>query len=215
MINQDGMITPGLIISDDGIPYDVTLGRSFDTFGEGDTQLPELLLPADSITFSTTGQLTPAKTFGGTLTFADAAVQSPITVTFEFWKQGKLCNTKNVSVDMGEVYSSSITGLPVGTYSVLIKAGRPRLNRVVRNVVFTKTGTATPVTTTIYTGDCNGDGVVDAADVDYAISVLGATPSDPTWSTAGRYADLDNSEEVDAVDQDLVTANIGRTHDTV
>lgn len=213
MNNINGIITTGTIMSDDGAPYDVALGRSFMAIGAPTAQFIPQELPAENITYSTTGQLS-TKTFGGTITFADTNNPKATSVTFEFWRSGFLCGSKTTTLTMNSAFTTTIPYLPSGTYSVLVKAGRPRLNRVVRNVSISKSASGT-VTTTVYTGDADGDGVVSTRDATYVSNSVGDFDGSGTWASVGIYADLDDSGEVDSVDFETVNNNLGRTHDTV
>jgi len=66
-------------------------------------------------------------------------------------------------------------------------------------------GNDIPINVTLISGDVDGSGEIDAADIDLVISQFGST--DPT------VCDVDGSGEVDAADIDLVISNFGQTGD--
>ncbi|MBL8061005.1 MAG: hypothetical protein JNK63_09860, partial [Chthonomonas sp.] len=66
-------------------------------------------------------------------------------------------------------------------------------------------GNDVPVNVTLISGDIDGSGEIDAADIDAAIAEFGSTASTP--------ADCDGTGEVDAADIDLVISNFGATGD--
>ncbi len=78
------------------------------------------------------------------------------------------------------------------------------LGCTLRNSGGTTTGIAQIVLELPITGDVDGSGEVDAADIDLVIAQFGAT-------TPGIPEDVDGSGEVDAADIDIVIANFGRT----
>ncbi|MBL8061308.1 MAG: S8 family serine peptidase [Chthonomonas sp.] len=65
---------------------------------------------------------------------------------------------------------------------------------------------------TMYAGDVDDSGEVDASDIDLVIAAFGTVYGQPGWST---LRDVDGSGEIDASDIDVVISNFGLTDDSM
>ena len=63
---------------------------------------------------------------------------------------------------------------------------------------------------TMYAGDVDDSGEIDAADIDVVIAEFGRVDGDPNFH---RWVDVDGTGEIDAADIDLVIANFGLVAD--
>lgn len=107
--------------------------------------------------------------------------------------------TLNASGNYSAVLPSSITA---GTYDIFCDSTH-WLRKKRANVALTASG-GSGVNFTLFNGDSDNSGEVDAVDIDTVIAAFGG---------ADDMADVDGSGEVDAVDIDLVIANFGRVDD--
>jgi hypothetical protein len=87
-----------------------------------------------------------------------------------------------------------------GTYDIACR-GSHWLRGKRASVVIGASG-ATGVNFTLFNGDADASGEVDAADIDAVIADFGGN---------GMMTDLDGSTEVDAADIDIAIANFGRS----
>ena len=116
---------------------------------------------------------------------------------------GSLTNVNDVPVGPSGAISAATQVR--GRYLVSV-GGAPFLRKNFAPVVtIGHDGNDIPINVTLISGDVDGSGEIDAADIDMVISQFGLT--DPT------VCDVDGSGEVDAADIDLVIGNFGQTGD--
>ena len=111
--------------------------------------------------------------------------------------------TVNATLDAGSNYSVVLPGTVVaGNYDIFCD-GQHWLGKKRASVAVTGSG-ASGVNFSLFNGDADNSGEVDAADIDAVIA---------DFSGSGVMTDLDGSLEVDAADIDIAIANFGRVND--
>ncbi len=140
-------------------------------------------------------------TFKLNLTFSDLVSQTlaPNSIGYELLEHNSTVNFGSGSVARGGDGLFPFTATR-RVYDVRCIVPAPFLNRLA--IIDARAGFAT-FAVTIFTGDVDDSGEVDAADIDAVIANFGST--DPI------IEDLDLSGEVDAADIDIVIANFGQT----
>ena len=117
---------------------------------------------------------------------------------------GSLTNVNDVPVAHPSGAMSAQTAVR-GRYLISV-GGAPFLRKNFAPIVTVgHDGNDIPVNVTLISGDVDGSGEIDAADIDEVIAQFGTLTSTP--------CDTDGSGEVDAADIDLVISNFGQTGD--
>ncbi len=140
----------------------------------------------------------------GTVTLGDwlpNEAGQPVTIQVRPVGSSTVLATLNTTLSAGGIFSvvlpSSITP---GTYDFACR-GSHWVRRKRASVVVSAAG-ATGVNFTLFNGDADASGEVDAADIDLVIADFGGN---------GIMTDLDGSTEVDAADIDIAIANFGQS----
>ncbi|MBL8061006.1 MAG: hypothetical protein JNK63_09865 [Chthonomonas sp.] len=131
-------------------------------------------------------------------------IQAQVNLRLTPIDSGSLTNINGVTVAHPSGAISAQTAVR-GRYLVSV-GGAPFLRKNFAPIVTVgHDGNDIPVNVTLISGDVDGSGEIDAADIDMVISQFGSTSSTP--------CDADGSAEVDAADIDLLIANFGQTGD--
>jgi hypothetical protein len=166
-----------------------------------------MIKPGDfpELNHAVTGPPPSTQPITGTITIPNWVGPVPAQVDLRLTPvdSGSLTNVNDVPVGPSGAISAATQVR--GRYLVSV-GGAPFLRKNFAPVVtIGHAGNDIPINVTLISGDVDGSGEIDAADIDLVISQFGST--DPT------VCDVDGSGEVDAADIDLVISNFGQTGD--
>lgn len=151
----------------------------------------------------------PSGIISGRITFLDWVnpnASLPLTLTVRNASTNAVVGSVNTTTNSLGDYSATIAGLSAGT-NYIVQADSLMWLRKSVNVTTPAGISVTGLNFSLFNGDVDGSGEVDAADLDFVIDRFGSFNTAPGFTFT---SDPDGSGEVDAVDIDLVIANFGR-----